>query len=59
MASITKERIMTIYQVVDEQNHPVGEYLDYDKAMHNAENLTLWYSEHYYHVERLEFSEMH
>ncbi len=50
---------MTIYQVVDEQNHPVGEYLDYDKARHNAEDLTLWYSEHYYHVERMEFKEVH
>jgi hypothetical protein len=48
---------MTIYQVVDEQNHPVAEYRHFDKALHSAEDMTLWFEDHYYHVETLEFEE--
>lgn len=44
---------MTIYQVVDEQNIPVAEYMFRDKAMHSAEEMTVWFADHYYHVEEL------
>lgn len=45
---------MLIYQVLDEENYPVGEYSDLDHALHQAEDLTFWHTEHYYHVEELE-----
>jgi len=48
---------MTIYQVLDEQNNPVGEYQQRDKALHSAEDMTLWFAEHYYHVEELVLEE--
>jgi len=48
---------MTIYQVLDEQNNPVGEYHQRDKALHSAEDMTLWFEEHYYHVEAFEYEE--
>lgn len=44
---------MTIYQVVDEENNLVCEYLYRDKALHSAEDMTIWFAEHYYHVEEL------
>ncbi|HQN64692.1 MAG TPA: hypothetical protein PLR90_03525 [Methylophilus sp.] len=44
---------MLIYQVLDEQNYPIGEYSDLDYALHRAEDLTLWHAEHYYHVQEL------
>ena len=50
---IHQERGMTIYQVVDEQNNPVCEYLYRDKALHSAEDMTVWFSDHYYHVEEM------
>lgn len=48
---------MFIYQVLDEQNYPVAEYSDLDFALYNAQNLTLWHSDHYYHVEEIEIAE--
>ncbi|CAN1543287.1 MAG: hypothetical protein K9J28_03510 [Sulfuritalea sp.] len=48
---------MIIYQVVDEENKFVGEYLHRDIAYHNAEEMTVWFSDHYYHVEELAFQE--
>jgi len=42
---------MMIYQVLDEQNNLVKEFNSVEKALQNAENLTLWSSEHYFHVE--------
>jgi hypothetical protein len=50
--------MMLIYQVLDEQNHPIGEYNDLDYALHNAEVLTFHNSEHYYHVEEINISEL-
>jgi hypothetical protein len=44
---------MIIYQVVDEQNNPVSEHLQFDVAMHSAEDWTVWYEDHYYHVEEV------
>jgi len=51
--------MMMVYQVLDEQNNPVGEYSSLDYALHNAENLTLWHEDHYYHVEELNLSEQY
>lgn len=48
---------MRIFQVLDEQNQMIAEYTDFDYALNNAETLTLWHSEHYYHVEEIEFLE--
>ncbi len=48
---------MLIYQVLDEQNYPVGEFSDLDYALHTADDLTFWHMDHYYHVEELELEE--
>lgn len=48
---------MLIYQVLNEQNQPVAEFSDLDYALYNAQSLTLWHSDHYYHVEEVEFKE--
>jgi len=48
---------MLIYQVLDEQNHPIGEYNDLDYALQNAEILTFRNIEHYYHVEEINIKE--
>jgi hypothetical protein len=49
--------MMLIYQVLDEQNHPIGEYNDLDYALQNAEILTFRNIEHYYHVEEINIKE--
>jgi hypothetical protein len=48
---------MIIYQVVDEENNFVSEYAQRDVAIHSAEDLTVWFADHYYHVEELTFHE--
>ena len=48
---------MLIYQVLDEQNRPIGEYSNLDYALHNAEALTFWHTNHYYHVAEIELVE--
>ncbi len=45
---------MTIYQVVNEENEIYSEYTEYDNAMYNAQDFTVWDDGHYYHVEELE-----
>ncbi len=45
---------MTIYQVLDEENHLYCEYMDLQKAMYGAQDFTLWDENHYYHVKELE-----
>jgi len=45
---------MLIYQVLDEQNRPIGEYSNLDYALLNAETLTFWHTDRYYHVEEVE-----
>ena len=45
---------MTVYQVLNEENQVYCEYLDLEKAMHSAQDLTVWDQYHYYHVEKLE-----
>ena len=48
---------MVIYQVLDEENHPVAEYPTFESAIHEADDLTLWHDEHYFHVEMLHIEE--
>jgi hypothetical protein len=48
---------MVIYQILDEQNYPVGEYLDIVVATQNAEDLAYWQDSHHYHVEKLSAEE--
>lgn len=45
--------IMMVYQVLDEQNNPIAEFSDLDYALQNAQTMTFWHSDHYYHVEEL------
>lgn len=46
---------MPIYQVVDKENNLVNKYAYQDVAYHSAEDMTVWYADHYYHVEKLVF----
>ncbi|MDO9204116.1 MAG: hypothetical protein Q7T42_01755 [Methylotenera sp.] len=48
---------MIIYQVVDEENNLVSEHSHLEVAQHSAEYLTVWFADHYYHVEALTFRE--
>ena len=48
---------MIIYQVVDEENNLVSEHSHSEVAQHNEEDLTVWFADHYYHVEALTFQE--
>lgn len=48
------EAMMTIYQVLDEENHLICEYSDKERAIHGAQDMTVWDSDHYYHVQELE-----
>jgi hypothetical protein len=50
--------VMTIYQVLNEQNEIYSEYIDFNKALRNAQDLTLWDQHHYYHVNPLEVAEL-
>lgn len=49
---------MTIYQVLNEENQFIQEYQDLEFAQQEAELLTLWNDEHYYHVQLVEFEEV-
>lgn len=42
---------MTIYQVLDEQNHPVFEAESFMQAQQEAELLNLSFDDHYFFVE--------
>lgn len=44
---------MTIYQVLNEQDQLAYEYEDFEDAVQEADMLTVWDEEHYYHVEPL------
>jgi len=46
-----KELIMAIYQVLDEQNHPVYEARSFIKALQEAELLNQSDDDHYFFVE--------
>lgn len=45
---------MTIYQVIDEQNHPVYETASFENAWQEAELLNQSFDEHYFFVEAAE-----
>lgn len=49
--------MMMVYQVLDEQNNAIAEYSNLDYALHNAESLTFWHEDHYYHVEEISLPE--
>ena len=44
---------MMVYQVLDEENNPIAEFNDLDYALNNAEKLTFWHTDHYYHVQEI------
>jgi len=50
---------MIIYQVVDEENNLVSEHSQKNIALHSAVDWTVWYEDHYYHVEEVIFQEMY
>lgn len=49
-----KRCVMTIYQVLDEENQVYCEYMDLQKAKQSAQAFSLWDEDHKYHVEELE-----
>lgn len=49
---------MTVYQVLNEQNQVYSEFIDFNKALNSAQELTLWDQYHYYHVNKLELEEL-
>lgn len=51
---IFKECDMAIYQVLDEQNHPVFETLSFITALQEAELLNHSFDDHYFFVEKAE-----
>jgi hypothetical protein len=48
---------MTIYQVIDEQNHPVYAFLTFENAAEEVEMLNESREDHYYYVNELEMSD--
>lgn len=47
---------MTMYQVMDEENHCIATFHHFQEAMYTAQDFTLWDDEHYYHVEELDMA---
>jgi hypothetical protein len=45
---------MSMYQVMDEENHCIATFLHFQEAVVTAQDFTLWDDEHYYHVEELD-----
>jgi hypothetical protein len=54
-----KECSMTIYQVLDEQNHPVFEADSFLLAQQEAELLNLSFDDHYFFVEAAATEQAH
>ncbi len=48
---------MTIYQVIDEQNHPVYAFLTFENAVDEVEMLNESHDDHYYSVNVVELAE--
>ena len=46
---------MTIYQVIDEQNHLVYAFMSYQTAKEEVEMLNESREDHFYYVNKLEF----
>jgi hypothetical protein len=49
---------MTIYQVVDELNHPVYAFLSFEIAAEEVEMLNKDREDHYYYVNELELNDI-
>lgn len=47
---------MTMYQVMDEENHCIATFHHFHEAMYTAQDFTVWDDEHYYHVEELDMA---
>jgi hypothetical protein len=47
---------MTMYQVMDEENHCIATFHHFQEAIYTAQDFTLWDDEHYYHVEELDMA---
>jgi len=47
---------MTMYQVMDEENHCIATFHHFQEAIYSAQDFTLWDDEHYYHVEELDMA---
>lgn len=45
---------MTIYQVVDDQNHLICEYMDLERALNGVQDMAAWDKNHHYFVQELE-----
>jgi len=50
---------MTIYQVLDEQNHPVFEADNFLQAQQEAELLNFSFEDHYFFVEAAAIEQAH
>jgi len=48
---------MTIYQIINEQNNPVEEFVDLHNATIEAEKLNLWEEDHYFYVAEIELDD--
>ena len=48
-----KEQKMTLYQVVNEQNHPLYAFLTFQNAAEEVEVLNENHEDHYYHVNEI------
>jgi hypothetical protein len=55
--AIFKERKMTIYQIINEQNNPVEEFVNLHNATIEAEKLNLWEEDHYFYVAEIELDD--
>ncbi len=44
---------MAIYQVLDETDHALNEYENYDKAVSFSQDLAAWFPDHSYRIETL------
>lgn len=48
-----KERKMTIYQVVNEQNYPLYAFLTFENAVEEVKMLNESHEDHYYYVNEI------
>jgi hypothetical protein len=48
---------MTIYQIMDEQNHPIYAFLTLQNAIKEVEMLNESQEDHYFYIEALEFED--
>jgi hypothetical protein len=48
---------MLIYQILDANRRPVGEYGNLDFALQSAQDMTYWHTGHIFHIEEIEIPE--